>query len=69
MGTDDGPTGVEAEARTAPTRIRLPGFLIEDDEIGLGDVIQRAAYRVGLPSCGGCGQRAVALNRWVIFSR
>jgi hypothetical protein len=51
-----------------PHRVRLPGFLIED-EIGLGDVIKRATYAVGITPCGGCEQRAQKLNRWVHFER
>jgi hypothetical protein len=51
-----------------PFRVRLPGF-IKDEEIGLGDVITRAAYAVGLKPCGGCGRRAAALNRRVVFTR
>jgi hypothetical protein len=49
-----------------PHRVRLPGFLIED-EIGLGDVIKRATYAIGITPCGGCEQRAQMLNRWVRF--
>jgi hypothetical protein len=49
-----------------PHRVRLPGFLIED-EIGLGDVVKRATYAIGITPCGGCEQRAQTLNRWVRF--
>ncbi len=49
-------------------RVRLPGFLIEQ-EIGLGDVIKRAAGGVGIRPCGGCEKRAAALNRWMSFTR
>jgi hypothetical protein len=51
-----------------PHRVRLPGFLI-DEETGLGDVIKRATYAMGIKPCGGCEQRAAALNRWMHFSR
>ncbi len=51
-----------------PHRVRLPGFLIEE-EIGLGDAIKRATYAMGIKPCGGCEQRAAALNRWMHFSR
>lgn len=51
-----------------PRRVRLPGFLI-DEELGLGDVIKRAASFVGIKPCGGCQRRADALNRWLKFSR
>jgi hypothetical protein len=49
-------------------QVRLPGF-ITDEEIGLGDVIKRATYAMGMKPCGGCERRAAALNRWVGFSR
>ena len=46
--------------------VRLPGF-VTDEEIGLGDVIKRAASYFVQP-CGGCEKRRVALNRWLTFS-
>jgi hypothetical protein len=49
-------------------RVRLPGFLIED-EIGLGDLIKKTTYAMGIQPCGGCEKRAAALNRWMTFSR
>lgn len=51
-----------------PRRIRLPGFLIEQD-IGLGDVIKRFTSSVGITPCGGCEQRAASLNDWMVFGR
>jgi hypothetical protein len=51
-----------------PHRVRLPGF-ITDEEIGLGDVIKRAISYFGTKPCGGCEQRAAALNRWLVFTR
>jgi hypothetical protein len=51
-----------------PYVVRLPGFLVEDT-IGLGDVIKRATYSLGISACGGCERRAVTLNRWAAFSR
>ena len=51
-----------------PYRVRLPGF-VGDEKVGLGDVIKRATYSVGIRPCGGCGRRATALNRWVAFTR
>jgi len=59
-----GPAASEAPAH----RVRLPGFLIEDD-IGLGDVVKRVTYAMGIKPCGGCEKRAAALNRWMHFSR
>jgi len=50
-----------------PAKVRLPGFL--QDEIGLGDVIQRVSYALGVKPCGGCERRAKTLNRWVVFGK
>ncbi|HYG80227.1 MAG TPA: hypothetical protein VD861_07565 [Pyrinomonadaceae bacterium] len=50
-----------------PHRVRLPGF-VSDEDVGLGDVIKRATYAVGIKPCGGCERRAAALNRWMVFS-
>jgi hypothetical protein len=49
-------------------RVRLPGFVIEE-EIGLGAMIERVTYAVGIKPCSGCEKRAAALNRWMTFSR
>jgi hypothetical protein len=49
-------------------RVRLPGFLIEK-EIGLGDLIKKTTYAMGIKPCAGCEKRAAALNRWMSFSR
>ena len=48
-------------------RVRLPGF-VSDKDIGLGDVIKRATYAIGVKPCGGCERRATTLNRWMVFS-
>lgn len=53
------------EAR--PYRVRLPGF-VNDEQVGLGDVIKRATSAIGIKPCGGCARRAAALNRWMVFS-
>ena len=49
-------------------RVRLPGFLIEE-QVGLGDLIKKATYAMGIKPCGACEKRAAALNRWMTFSR
>ena len=49
-------------------RVRLPGFLIEE-EIGLGDLIKKTTYAMGIKPCSGCEKRAAVLNRWMTFSR
>jgi len=51
-----------------PHHVRFPGFLIDED-IGLGDVIKRVTYGMGIKPCEGCEQRAATLNRWMVFSR
>jgi hypothetical protein len=51
----------------ATHRVRLPGFLIEE-EVGLGDLIKKTTYAMGGKPCGGCERRAAALNRWMSFS-
>jgi hypothetical protein len=51
-----------------PYQIRLPGFVSDVRQLGLGDVITRTAYRVGIRPCAGCGRRAAALNKWVVFN-
>jgi hypothetical protein len=56
------------EPQPQPHRVRLPGFLI-DEEIGLGDAIKRATYAMGIKPCGGCEKRAAGLNRWMHLSR
>jgi hypothetical protein len=58
----------QGERPRKPYHIRLPGFLIED-ETGLGDVVKRVTYAMGIKPCGGCEKRAAALNRWMRFSR
>ena len=55
------------KAKPRPYKMRLPGFITEED-IGLGDVIQRATSAVRVRPCGGCERRAAALNRWFVFS-
>jgi hypothetical protein len=55
------------EREHKPYRVRLPGF-ISDEDVGLGDVIKRATYAIGVKPCGGCERRATVLNRWMVFS-
>jgi hypothetical protein len=54
-------------AATARHRVRLPGFLI-DEQVGLGTVIKRSTSYIAMKPCGGCQRRADMLNRWMIFS-
>jgi hypothetical protein len=56
----------QAQEPSQPAKVRLPGFL-QDEEIGLGDVIKRVTHTLGVKPCGGCERRAKTLNRWVSF--
>lgn len=60
-------TGQQTEVERSAHRVRLPGFLIEE-EVGLGDVIKRVTYAMGFKTCGSCEQRATILNRWMRFT-
>lgn len=51
-----------------PHRIRMPRF-VTGEEIGLGDVVKRGTYAIGIKPCAGCEKRAAALNRWMHFTR
>lgn len=60
--------GQEREEEPRPRHLaRLPGF-VADTPVGMGDVIKRATASVGVRPCGGCEQRAAALNRWIGFT-
>jgi hypothetical protein len=56
------------EREREPYRVRLPGF-VSDQDIGLGDVITKSTTALGIRPCGGCAQRAAALNRWMVFGK
>lgn len=49
-----------------PHRLNIPGFIKE--EIGLGDVVKRVSSTIGIRPCSSCQRRAIALNRWLVFS-
>ena len=66
MKNENTPETEETDQR--PYRVRLPGF-IGHEAVGLGDVVQRTAYAVGIKSCGGCERRASAMNGWMVFTR
>ncbi|MCA9471828.1 MAG: hypothetical protein MRJ96_05125 [Nitrospirales bacterium] len=61
------PDETRQEPAAQPYRVRLPGF-ISDQDIGLGDMMKKATYAMGIKPCGGCHRRAAALNRWMVFS-
>lgn len=58
----------ESKGPSAALRVRLPGF-IQDEDVGLGEVVRRVTYALGFKGCGGCEARAAALNRWIAFTR
>jgi hypothetical protein len=65
---DEAPrSDVPRQGGREPYRVRLPGF-VSDEDVGLGDTIKRVTSTVGIAPCGGCGRRAAALNRWMVFS-
>lgn len=64
VGSNDHPDKGECP----PYQVRLPGF-VSDEEVGLGDVIKRTTSYFGIQTCGGCEQRRVALNRWMVFTK
>ncbi|MGX4735977.1 hypothetical protein [Kitasatospora griseola] len=57
----------EQTAGSAPRRVRLPGF-VTDEDIGLGDAVKRVTSTLGIRPCGGCERRAAALNRLLVVS-
>ena len=59
----------QPEPEAPAHKVRLPGFIADDDEIGLGDVIKRTTSYLGIKPCGGCNRRAAALNRWMKFTK
>ena len=62
----NGVTPSQAQGQTR--KVRLPGFVREED-IGLGDAIKSVTSALGIRPCGGCEQRAAALNRWMVFTK
>ena len=50
-----------------PYRVRLPGFVAEE-EVGLGDVVKSVAQAFGVAPCSACERRRQALNRWFVFT-
>ncbi|WP_369229302.1 hypothetical protein AB5J56_01770 [Streptomyces sp. R21] len=57
----------EQTTRSTPRRVRLPGF-VTDQDIGLGDAVKRVTSTLGIRPCGGCERRAAALNRRLVVS-
>jgi len=65
---DSGSGSPRSGGSGARHKVRLPGFLADDQEVGLGDVIKRATYRAGIKPCSGCSARAESLNRFLGFT-
>lgn len=68
MDAQDSETNGRNTQESQPHRVRLPGF-VPEEEIGLGDALKRVTYAVGIKPCHGCEKRAQALNRWITFTR
>ena len=49
----------------SPRYLRLPFEISED--LGVGDAIKRVTAALGVPPCGGCQERAEALNARFVF--
>lgn len=67
MSNEENANPAEPEDQQSRHSVRLPGFIV-DTEVGLGDVIKRVTYAVGMQPCAGCEKRAGTLNRWLRFS-
>ena len=55
------------ESESETHRVRLPGFLLDEDR-GLGDVVKSVTQAFGIQPCGGCERRRQALNQWLTFT-
>ena len=58
--------GDDVPDEASQPRIRVPGALVQE-EIGLGTLIARMTSALGIPPCGGCAERAAALDHLVVF--
>jgi hypothetical protein len=47
-------------------RVSVPFHLQQD--VGLGDALERLISKLGVESCAACQERAAALNRYVVFT-
>jgi hypothetical protein len=59
----------QASATTVrrPYRLLVP-WTIKRDEVGLGDIIRKAASSIGFKHCDACERRAGRINEWIVFS-
>jgi hypothetical protein len=66
VAREQGQEGDEAHDESSRLRIRVPGSHVQE-EIGLGTLIARMTSALGIPPCGGCAERAAALDHLVVF--
>jgi hypothetical protein len=52
--------------QTKPVRMRVPVGMAGD--VGLGDVVKGLTSKLGVAPCGGCEERAAAMNRHLVFT-
>jgi hypothetical protein len=67
MKEEQPPESVTGAAARQPYRMRLPGF-VRDEDIGLDDLVKRTTTSLAIKPCGGCERRAAMLNRWLTFT-
>jgi hypothetical protein len=67
MKKEQSPEGATGSMARQPYRVRLPGF-VRDEDIGLGDLIKRTTASLAIKPCGGCERRAAMLNRWLTLT-
>jgi hypothetical protein len=67
VGSEETEQNHAAKGKREPLRVRLPGF-VRDEDVGLGDVVKKVTATAGVAPCSGCERRAAALNRWIAFS-
>ena len=67
MKDEQPPENASGSTGRQPYRVRLPGF-VRDEDIGLGDLVKRTTASLAIKPCGGCERRAAMLNRWLTFT-
>jgi len=67
MSDRESPQSATSSTERQPYRMRLPGF-VRDEDIGLGDVVKRTTASLAIRPCRGCERRAAMLNRWLTFT-
>ena len=67
MKNEQPPESAAGPTARQPYRVRLPGF-VRDEDIGLGDLVKRTTASLAIKPCRGCERRAATLNRWLAFT-